>query len=105
MSCERSLIFAIQLCSHYYGIAPDVTFDGNLDMTFTYIPAHVYYIMFELLKNSMRATVEVHGKKDTLPSIRIFLSEGKRDICIKVTSSLLVFAISVSHFVPSPGLR
>ncbi len=73
-----------QLCSHYYGQAPQVLFLGKEDMTFTYIPAHAYYVVFELLKNSMRATAEFHADEDQLPPITITFAEGERDVCVKV---------------------
>ncbi|KAI8817370.1 branched-chain alpha-ketoacid dehydrogenase, partial [Fimicolochytrium jonesii] len=40
---------------------PEVVVDGFLDATFTYIPDQIEYIVFELLKNSMWATIEKHA--------------------------------------------
>ncbi|KAJ3047037.1 hypothetical protein HK097_000285, partial [Rhizophlyctis rosea] len=40
---------------------PEVEVDGQLDATFVYIPDHIDYIIFELLKNSMYATVKAHA--------------------------------------------
>ncbi|KAJ3033634.1 hypothetical protein HDV00_006009 [Rhizophlyctis rosea] len=40
---------------------PDVVVDGQLGATFVYIPDHIEYIIFELLKNSMYATVKTHA--------------------------------------------
>lgn len=83
--CQMAVTAASELCSHYYGQAPEVQYHGDLEMTFTYIPAHVYYILFELIKNSMRATVEAHGEDDILPPINIVIAEGKRDVCVKIS--------------------
>ena len=71
-----------QLCKYYYGDAPEVKYEGKLDLTFTYVPAHVYYVMFELLKNSMRATAEHHP--DDLPPVTVVFAEGQKDVCVKV---------------------
>jgi hypothetical protein len=46
------------LCSLNYGVYPEVEITGATDAVFPYIPVHMEYIIFELLKNAMRATVE-----------------------------------------------
>jgi len=53
------------LCDINYGIYPEIIISGETDAYFPYISVHLEYIVFELLKNSMRATVEwaEHGKK------------------------------------------
>jgi pyruvate dehydrogenase kinase 2/3/4 len=48
---------ATMMCSRKYGDAPVVEINGRLDLTFPYIPTHLHYILLELLKNAMRATV------------------------------------------------
>lgn len=56
-------------------------------MLFSYTPFHVHvlvlvlvfllsYMLLELLKNSMRATVELHGV-DNMPPIRIIIADGE----------------------------
>jgi pyruvate dehydrogenase kinase 2/3/4 len=52
---------------------------------FPYIPAHIYFICFELLKNSMRAVVETHAKATRLPPIRVVVAEGEEDLAIKIS--------------------
>lgn len=49
---------ATRLCEAKFGEAPRVVVRGRLDLTFPYIPSHLHYIVLELLKNALRATVE-----------------------------------------------
>ena len=37
---------------------PELTINGHADTTFAFIPVHLEYIIFELLKNAFRATAE-----------------------------------------------
>ena len=44
------------MCERAYGFAPEVVFLGsNLNLSFPYVDSHLYYVMFELVKNSLRA--------------------------------------------------
>ncbi|XP_019477602.1 pyruvate dehydrogenase (acetyl-transferring) kinase isozyme 3, mitochondrial [Meleagris gallopavo] len=43
-------------------------------------------MLFELFKNSMRATVELHeGKREGYPSIKTLVTLGKEDLSIKIS--------------------
>ena len=54
---EKCAHLASTLFRETYGVeAPRVTIDDSLKAGFTYIPDHIEYIVFELLKNSMRFT-------------------------------------------------
>ena len=75
------------MCERAYGFAPDVVFLGsNLDRHFPYVDSHLYYVMFELVKNSLRATVEHNMKKHGkdfdelndahLPPVKIIIADG-----------------------------
>jgi pyruvate dehydrogenase kinase 2/3/4 len=74
------------ICMRTHGDAPDVSIHGRTDLTFPYVPSHISYILVELLKNSMRATVEYHGL-EKMPSIRIVIADGEKneDVVIKVS--------------------
>jgi pyruvate dehydrogenase kinase 2/3/4 len=77
---------ATYMCSRTHGDAPEVTIHGRTDLTFPYVKSHIHYILLELLKNSMRATVEYHGT-DNMPVIRVVIadSETNEDVTIKVS--------------------
>jgi len=74
------------MCDRHFGDAPKVEFLGRTDLTFPYVPSHLYYILFELLKNSMRAVVEHRGIND-MPDIRIVIADGEdnEDIVIRIS--------------------
>jgi pyruvate dehydrogenase kinase 2/3/4 len=95
MICSRTSPFEIVrhaahdatlMCTRKYGDAPDVVINGRLDLTFPYIPTHLHYILLELLKNAMRATVEQHGIYSELPPVTVIIADSpdNEDIVIKV---------------------
>ena len=76
------------LCERAHGDSPEVILQGRTDLTFSYIPSHLYYCMFELLKNSLRATCEHHGvDHGPMPTIKVIIADGEtnEDIVIKIS--------------------
>ncbi|XP_055388228.1 pyruvate dehydrogenase (acetyl-transferring) kinase, mitochondrial isoform X2 [Condylostylus longicornis] len=81
------------LCDQYYLCSPELKvtehneIDNLLPINTCYVPSHLYHILFELFKNSMRAVVEHHDhdKSDQLPPVRVLISRGHEDICIKMS--------------------
>jgi len=75
------------LCERAHGDSPEVIIQGRTDLTFSYIPSHLYYCMFELLKNSMRATVEHHGVEHEMPPCKVIIADGENneDVVIKIS--------------------
>lgn len=56
------------------------------DINIVYVPSHLYHMLFELFKNSMRAVLEYHGSSvDNYPPIAVTVAKGKEDICLKVS--------------------
>ncbi|VEU34555.1 unnamed protein product [Pseudo-nitzschia multistriata] len=84
---KRAIDDAAFMCTRKYGDAPEVIMSGRLDLTFPYVPTHLHYIMLELLKNSMRATVEWHGSDADFPPIKVIIADGSdnEDVVIKVS--------------------
>jgi hypothetical protein len=47
-----------QVCSEMYGLAPEVVVSGDMSARLPYLTSHLDYMVYELLKNSMRAGEE-----------------------------------------------
>ncbi|XP_034046621.1 pyruvate dehydrogenase (acetyl-transferring) kinase isozyme 2, mitochondrial-like [Thalassophryne amazonica] len=79
------------LCEQYYLRAPELEFrQRNVNnirepIQISYIPSHLYHMLFELFKNSMRATVETHEASRTLPPIKVMFALGGEDLSIKMS--------------------
>ncbi|KAG2393788.1 hypothetical protein C9374_003552 [Naegleria lovaniensis] len=86
---QQAIEHASDLCRMTYGTAPKVIIKGDTSIVFPYVPSYLYYILFELLKNSMRATVENHNHAD-LPPIVITISAAndvklREHVCVKIS--------------------
>lgn len=76
------------VCEDHYGLfdAPKVQLVCKGDLNFMYVPGHLSHMLFETLKNSLRAVVDLHGEdKSDFPVTKVIVAEGKEDITIKVT--------------------
>ena len=77
------------VCEEHYGLfrAPPVQLVCPKNLTFMYVPSHLNHMLFELLKNSLRAVVERYGveNEDHFPPIKVIVVEGKEDITIKIS--------------------
>lgn len=74
------------ICLREYGSAPDITIYGDPDFTFPYVPTHLHLMVFELVKNSLRAVQERFMDSDKVtPPVRIVVADGLEDVTIKVS--------------------
>ncbi|TFK55739.1 alpha-ketoacid dehydrogenase kinase N-terminal domain-containing protein [Heliocybe sulcata] len=64
---------------------PEVVVEGHLNTRFSYIREHLEYIVFELLKNSMRATGLQHLGKPVLPPILATIAASTDEIGIRIS--------------------
>ncbi|KAJ7276430.1 alpha-ketoacid dehydrogenase kinase [Mycena haematopus] len=64
---------------------PEIQVDGHLNTSFAYIKEHLEYILFELLKNAMRATSSHNRHASTVPSIRATIVAGANDVGVRIS--------------------
>ncbi|KAF5896416.1 pyruvate dehydrogenase (acetyl-transferring) kinase isozyme 3, mitochondrial-like, partial [Clarias magur] len=83
---------AKMLCEQYYMTAPDLEVqefnckNPDKPIQVVYVPSHLFHMLFELFKNSMRATVELHeSDKEGLPPVTALVTLGNEDLSIKIS--------------------
>lgn len=85
---EEAIENARFVCEDHYGLfdAPKVQLFCPPSLNFMYVPGHLSHMLFETLKNSLRAVVETHGAdKEDFPVTKIIVAEGKEDITVKIS--------------------
>ncbi|KAF1997879.1 pyruvate dehydrogenase kinase-like protein [Amniculicola lignicola CBS 123094] len=85
---EEAIENARFVCEDHYGLfdAPKVQLICNPNISFMYVPGHLSHMLFETLKNSLRAVVETHGQdREDFPVTKVIVAEGKEDITIKIS--------------------
>uniref|UniRef100_W5LQT5 Protein-serine/threonine kinase n=1 Tax=Astyanax mexicanus TaxID=7994 RepID=W5LQT5_ASTMX len=79
------------LCEQYYMCFPELKLQEiNVNnktepIRISYVPSHLYHVLFELFKNSMRATIENHECSSSLPPIKVMVALGGEDLSIKMS--------------------
>ncbi|XP_062868019.1 pyruvate dehydrogenase (acetyl-transferring) kinase isozyme 3, mitochondrial-like [Trichomycterus rosablanca] len=83
---------AKMLCEQYYMMAPELIIqeinvkNSNRPIQVVYVPSHLFHMLFELFKNSMRATVELHeNNTEGLPPVKALVTLGQEDLSIKIS--------------------
>jgi len=89
-----------QVCQETFGTAPDIFVGGDVGLRVPYIPAHIDYMLYELLKNAARAVTERHLRnsiktggsvaiphhaQDRVPPIHVKICGGRDDVTIRVS--------------------
>jgi pyruvate dehydrogenase kinase 2/3/4 len=85
---EEAIENARFVCEDHYGLfeAPRIQLVCNPNINFMYVPGHLSHMLFETLKNSLRAVVETHGQdKQEFPITKVIVAEGREDITIKIS--------------------
>eukprot|EP00929_Paragymnodinium_shiwhaense_P119562 TRINITY_DN91464_c0_g1_i1.p1 TRINITY_DN91464_c0_g1~~TRINITY_DN91464_c0_g1_i1.p1 ORF type:complete len:446 (-),score=68.02 TRINITY_DN91464_c0_g1_i1:84-1421(-) len=81
-----------KLAEGLYGCAPRIEVRGNVNCTLDYIPQHVKFMVQELLKNAVRATLERNVSKNgtdrpwkEVPAVDVELQKGDSHVIIKIS--------------------
>lgn len=84
---QQAVDVATSLSYQHYGESAQVEIRGNVDLTFPYVDSHLQLCLLELLKNSLRATVELHRDNESgvLPPVRVIIADGVEDVTIKIS--------------------
>ncbi|KAF3926685.1 hypothetical protein ABW21_db0202841 [Orbilia brochopaga] len=66
---------------------PEIVIEGHADATFPYIPSHLEYIIGELLRNSIQATIERHGGdgNTALPPINVLICQTQQYVIFRIS--------------------
>ena len=80
---------ASHVCARELRFIPRVTLSGDEEAHFPFLPSHLHHVVFELMKNSMRAVVErqhaTGGGEDSAPPIRIVLSSDDNEFAVRLS--------------------
>uniref|UniRef100_A0A8D3B216 Protein-serine/threonine kinase n=1 Tax=Scophthalmus maximus TaxID=52904 RepID=A0A8D3B216_SCOMX len=83
---EKWVDFARRLCEHQYGNSPRVRINGHVAARFPFIPLPLDYILPELLKNAMRATMESHlDTPYNVPDVVVTIANNDLDFVIRIS--------------------
>lgn len=79
-----------KLCEHWYGCSPEIQVTDAGAEPFTFVPRYLFYILSELLKNSVRAVVEHQSSlapeaRGSLPPVQVVVSSGADVISIRIS--------------------
>uniref|UniRef100_A0A3B4BJC4 Protein-serine/threonine kinase n=1 Tax=Periophthalmus magnuspinnatus TaxID=409849 RepID=A0A3B4BJC4_9GOBI len=83
---EKWVDFARRLCEHQYGNSPRVRINGHVAARFPFILLPLDYILPELLKNAMRATMESHlDTPYNVPDVVVTIANNNMDFVIRIS--------------------
>uniref|UniRef100_A0A9J8ASV2 Protein-serine/threonine kinase n=2 Tax=Cyprinus carpio TaxID=7962 RepID=A0A9J8ASV2_CYPCA len=82
---------ACNLCHRYYMNSPELILEEfnvkgpDKPIAVVYVPSHLYHMVFELFKNAMRATMELHEDAMEYPPVHVQIVLGHEDLTVKVS--------------------
>jgi len=84
---EKWAEFVRRLAIHRYGRAPDIRLSGHIGSCFPYITLPLDYILPEILKNAVRATIESHpdASEASLPSVHVTIANNEVDFILRIS--------------------
>ncbi|XP_013773277.1 3-methyl-2-oxobutanoate dehydrogenase [lipoamide] kinase, mitochondrial-like [Limulus polyphemus] len=79
--------YSRQIAEHKYGKTPVIKCNGHITASFPYIQIPIDYIIPELLKNAVRATIESHPgtPESSLPPVTVTIANNDVDFILRVS--------------------
>lgn len=79
---------AVRLCKYHYGYAPPIDVTDIGQVRFPFIPQYLNYIMFEIIKNSLRAVTERYSMHAAAQHpIKVVVCGDDETVVIRVSDS------------------
>lgn len=67
-------------------LMPDIVIEGDVNTTIAFMLPHLHYLFGEILRNSIEATINYHGKVGRkLPSIKVTIVDLKNEIMFRIS--------------------
>uniref|UniRef100_A0A4D5R9P1 Protein-serine/threonine kinase n=1 Tax=Scolopendra viridis TaxID=118503 RepID=A0A4D5R9P1_SCOVI len=84
---EKWADFVRKIALHKYNKAPPIKLNGHINVVIPYIEVPLDYIIPELLKNAVRATIESHldSPENALPPVTITIANNAVDFIIRIS--------------------
>eukprot|EP00090_Calanus_glacialis_P029236 TRINITY_DN4692_c0_g1_i1.p1 TRINITY_DN4692_c0_g1~~TRINITY_DN4692_c0_g1_i1.p1 ORF type:complete len:453 (-),score=153.19 TRINITY_DN4692_c0_g1_i1:116-1474(-) len=84
---QRWASFVTEITEDKYGHCPSIKISGHTGVHFPYIEMPLDYILPELLKNAVRATIEQNSnlRGASLPPVHVVLASNKEDFIVKIS--------------------
>lgn len=73
-----------ELCKQWYGCSPEIRVSDAGAQPFPFVPRYLFYILSELLKNSVRATVEEH-KGEKMAPVEVLVCSGEKVLSVRIS--------------------
>lgn len=84
----------VDLCLDMQNICFRLSISCSVCFHYRYVPTHLHLMVFELVKNSLRAVQERFMESDKVaPPVRIIVADGLEDVTIKVLFVLLCISM------------
>ena len=99
---DDAIADARSVCMREYATSPEVSVYGDKDLNFAYVPSHLHHMIFELVKNSLKATNDKYEDSDEEPPpVKVIVAEGDEDITVKVNNCPALAHLAVGCHPPS----
>ncbi|KAI7878313.1 alpha-ketoacid dehydrogenase kinase [Lichtheimia hyalospora FSU 10163] len=86
-SARDTVAQCTSLLTQKYTLSPTLELDGDEHVVFTYHSDHIKYIIYQLLSNAFRHTIQAHQhiSSSQLPPIRVTICSNENDVLFRIS--------------------